>query len=473
MLEKIKKIIPHKLFKALQPAYHYFFSFIAALVYGFPSRNLIVIGITGTTGKTSIVYLIAKMLENAGYKTGFTSTAVFSDGNREWLNDKKMTMPGRFFISRTLKQMIKNKCRYAIIETTSEGIKQFRHQFLNYDILIFSGIYPEHIESHGSFENYKQEKGKLFAHLKNCSTKYINEERVVVNTKSGIKKLDLARVRKTIIINGDDAEANYFLNFWSEAKIVYSFNKSLEESFFTKNLNSESMVKDFRLVRGDEIKTYGEGTSFMADSEPVNLKLLGHFNAINALAAYSLGLNQSLETKKIISGLESVNGLAGKIESIEAGQNFKVIVDYSFEPRALEKLYETISLIPYKRLIHILGSAGGGRDKSRRPVLGRMAGKKADIVIVTNEDPYDENPVKIIEEVAYGAEEAGKEPNHSLLKIEDRRQAIRKALMLAEENDLVLITGKGAEQAICLAGGAKIPWDDRLVAREELERISL
>jgi UDP-N-acetylmuramoyl-L-alanyl-D-glutamate--2,6-diaminopimelate ligase len=170
MLEKIKKLLPHKLFKALQPIYHYIIAFLAALVYRFPSRKMIVIGVTGTAGKTSTVYLISKTLTAAGYKTGFTSTAVFSDGDKEVLNDKKMTMPGRFFIQRSLHRMIMNGWRYAIVETTSEGIKQFRHRFINYDILVFTGLYPEHIESHGNFDNYKKAKGKLFKHLKHCST---------------------------------------------------------------------------------------------------------------------------------------------------------------------------------------------------------------------------------------------------------------------------------------------------------------
>jgi UDP-N-acetylmuramoyl-L-alanyl-D-glutamate--2,6-diaminopimelate ligase len=152
MINKLKKVIPLRLFKMVQPVYHFVFSFLAAVFFRFPSRKLIVIGVTGTAGKTSTVYLIAKMLEKAGYKTGFTSTTIFSDGEHEWLNDKKMTMPGRFFIQKLISKMVKNGCRFAVVETTSEGIKQFRHRFINYDILVFTGLYPEHIESHGSFE---------------------------------------------------------------------------------------------------------------------------------------------------------------------------------------------------------------------------------------------------------------------------------------------------------------------------------
>lgn len=468
LLEKIKKLIPRKFFKAFQPVYHFIVAIVAAIVYKFPSRKLIVIGVTGTAGKTSTVYLLAKMLSGAGYKTGFTSTSVFSDGNLEWLNDRKMTMPGRFFIQKTLSQMVKNKCRYAIVETTSEGIKQFRHQFINYDVLIFTSLYPEHIESHGSFENYRATKGKLFTHLKHCSTKYINDEKEVVRPKSNLKKLDLTRVLKTIIVNGDDENYNYFLNFWSEAKLLCSINPELKESSILKNLSSEAQVKDFTVVLGTNIVSSAQGISLKIQNEAIDLKLLGEFNVLNALSAYALGLNQKIAPLKIKAGLESVQGLAGKLELISAGQNYTAIVDYSFEPKALEKLYQAIAFIPQNRIIHLLGSAGGGRDSSRRPILGRIAGEKAEIVIVTNEDPYDEDPNVIIDSVAAGAEEMGKVLGKTLFKILDRREAIKKALSLAEEGDLVLFTGKGAEQHICIAEGEKIPWDERRVVREEI-----
>jgi len=469
MTEKIKKLIPKKIFKALQPTYHFLLSFLAAVIYFFPSRKLIVIGVTGTAGKTSTAYLIKKVFEQAGYKTGLTSTAIFSDGNKEWLNDKKMTMPGRFFIQKILKQMVKNDCRYAIVETTSEGIKQFRHRFINYDTLVFTGLYPEHIEAHGSFEKYKEAKGKLFAHLKRFKNKYIDENKKVCAVKNGLKKLELERVKKTIIVNGDDEQADYFLNFWSEVKIIYSFNPELELEKATKNLSSESLVKEMFLVKAEfksEEKENLSGLKFAIDSENFNLQLLGNFNVLNALAAYCVGLNHGLAKETIKLGLESVPCLAGKMELINEGQNFIAMVDYSFEPKALEKLYETIETIPHRRLIHILGSTGGGRDKSRRPILGRLVAERAHIAIITNEDPYDEDPAQIINQVAAGAEMAGKIKDKNLFKILDRREAIKKALELAQEDDLVLLTGKGAEQYICLARGQKMPWDDR----EELRR---
>lgn len=471
MLEKIKKLIPRKIFHFLQPAYHYLMNLAAALAYKFPSQKLIVIGVTGTTGKTSSVYLIAKTLEASGYKVGYTSTAQFSDGDKEWLNDKKMTMVGRFFTQKLLRQMLLNGCQYAIVETTSEGIKQFRHTFISYDILVFTGLYPEHIESHGSFEKYKIAKGKLFKHLKNCRTKYVNEKKIVCRPPSELKKLDLQRVKKTIIVNGDDDYASYFLAFWSEAKLIYSASNWKSREQAGRHFKLDPLAKDWELIPYGEIKTSLAGTEFLINKENISLKLLGDFNAQNAVAAYTLALSQGLDSKQNKLGLESVASLAGKLEKIEAGQNFTVIVDYAFEPQALTRVYETLELFQAQHIIHVLGSTGGGRDKARRPELGRIAGARADYVIITNEDPYDDVPLSIISDVALGALEVGKEEGLNLFKILERREAIRKAFSLAAADDLVLISGKGAEQYICGAGGQKIPWDDRRVAREELQNL--
>ena len=201
----IKKLIPKKIFNALQPAYHFALGYLAAFLYGNPSEKMIVVGVTGTTGKTTVVYMIAEILKSAGYKVGYISTALFGDGEKEWLNDRKMTMLGRFFTQKMLRNMQKNKCDVAIIETTSQGIVQFRHRFINYDILLMTGLYPEHVEAHGGFENYKKAKGELFAHLKNCRR----------------KKIQGREIAKTSIINADDEHSEYFLNFWAEKKITY------------------------------------------------------------------------------------------------------------------------------------------------------------------------------------------------------------------------------------------------------------
>lgn len=462
LLNKIKKYIPVKLFKALQPAYHFLLSLIASVWYGWPSSKLIVIGVTGTTGKTTSVYLISKMLAFAGYKTGFTSTAIFNDGETEWLNNKKMTMAGRFFIQKMLKKMVKNNCRYAIIETTSQGIEQFRHKFINYDILIFTGLYPEHVEAHGGFENYKSAKAKLFQHLKQCKTKYANDKKRVIKAENGFKKIEANRVKKTIIANGDDKYAEYFLDFWAEEKFVYT-GKNKSGAKLTNNKT--------RIVKYSDIASNQAGASFKINETEIRLNLLGDYNAVNAMNAICLGLSQGIKLEKIKVGLEKIKGVPGRMELIKnAEPAFTIIVDYAFEPEALKNIYGTIFKLEHSKIIHVLGSAGGGRDVARRPKLGALAGEKADVVIVTNEDPYDDDPKLIIAQVASGAINAGKVEKENLFKIEDRREAIKKALSVAQTGDVVLITGKGCEQAICVADGVKIKWDDRLVVKELINK---
>ena len=474
----IKKYIPVKLFKALQPFYHWSLAALAALRYGRPSQKLIVIGVTGTTGKTTSLYLMAKMLNAAGFRAGYTSTSMFNDGEREWLNDKKMTMAGRFFTQKMLKKMLKNNCQYAIIETTSQGIEQFRHKFINYDILIFTGLYPEHIEAHGSFENYQRAKGKLFAHLRKCQTKYVDDKKTVIKPQNVFRKIEANRIKKTAIINIDDQHAGYFLNFWAEEKWGYT-NKNTDINQLKTNLISDKI----QVAKYGDVKSDNDGVSFKVNETEIKLNLLGEYNAANAMNAVCLGLSLGLSLEKIGRGLEKVKAIPGRMEiitpssisplsEVREGANFTVAVDYAFEPEALKKIYETILKFDYNKIIHVLGSAGGGRDVARRPKLGVLAGEKADLVIVTNEDPYDDDPKLIIDQVARGAQNAGKILNNNLFKVEDRREAIRKALSLAEENDLVLITGKGSEQAICAAGGLKIPWDDRTVVREEIEQLA-
>lgn len=444
MKSLIKKFIP----ASFLSLYHKALAILANIIYGRPSEKLAVVGVTGTNGKSTTVNLIASVLEAGGYQVGFTSTVNFKIGSKEWLNDKKMTMLGRFALQKLLKQMVSAGCDYAIIETSSEGIKQSRHLGINYDVAIFTNLTPEHLESHGSFENYKDAKGELFKKLKKG------------NPPAGGKKIKGRIIEKISIINLDDEYASYFLQFPADQKIGYG-------------LNFISDITGVAEIRAENISLAKEGTSFEVNEAGFNLFLPGRFNIYNALAAISLGQSQKIADEKIANGLAKVKGVAGRMELIDQGQNFQVLVDYAPEPESMKQLYQTIDDLKLTtgRIIHLLGSAGGGRDKSRRPVLGEMAGNHAQYVIITNEDPYDEDPQTIIDQVAEGAIKAGKSLNQELFKILDRREAINKALSLAGAGDLVLITGKGSEQAICLERGRKVKWDDRQVVREELAKI--
>ena len=422
MKDLIKKFIP----PFLLGFYHFLLAFLGAVLYRFPSRKLKVIGITGTNGKSTVVILTTKILEEAGYKVASLSSIKFKIGDQEWPNTLKMTMPGRLKLQRFLRQALNAGCRYAVLEITSEGIKQHRHQFIDFDIAVFTNLTPEHIEVHGGFENYRAAKGKLFQTTKNIH-----------------------------IINIDDENANYFLQFPARKKYTYGLNKG--------DINA----KNFQF----------------------KLQLIGDFNVYNALAAACVGVSQGVNLEICKKVLEAVGSIPGRMEEV-IFQPFKVFVDYAFTPNALEKVYQTIrSKVKSQKskVICVLGACGGGRDKWKRPVLGEIAAKYCDEVIVTNEDPYDENPMEIIEQVAKGAENisinqftpldnlSNGAGHHKsvVLKILDRREAIREALKIALSEDVVIITGKGCEPWICVAKGKKIPWDDREVVREQLLKLKI
>jgi len=414
MKELIKKFIP----ESLLGFYHYLLAVIGVFLYGFPSKKIKVIGVTGTSGKTTVVNLATKILEEAGYKVASLSSIKFKIGNREWENKLKMTMPGRFKIQRFLKQAFKEKCQYFVLEVTSEGIKQFRHKFIDFEVAVFTNLSPEHIEAHKGFENYKEAKLKLFKETKNIH-----------------------------IINSDDENARYFLEIPAKRKILFSLEKEIDSY-------------ELKVIKAEDIKEEVFGLSFKVKNIDFNLKLLGRFNIYNALAAICIGLSQGVSLEICKKALEKTKGIPGRME-IVIKEPFKIIVDYAHTPEALEKVYKTFE---NRSLICVLGSCGGGRDKWKRPVLGKIAAKYCKEIIITNEDPYDEDPMKIIDEVAKGADGKAK-------KILDRRKAIKQALITAQPNDVIIITGKGSEPWICVEKGKKIPWDDRKVVTGEFDRI--
>jgi len=430
MLHKIKSIIPSPVLNI----YHYALARAAAILYGFPSRKLIVIGVTGTNGKSTTVNLISKIFEQAGEKVGFTTTINFKIAEKEWLNDTKMTMPGRFELQKFLKKMVDAGCKYAVIETSSQGLDQFRHLGVEYDAAVFTNLAPEHLEAHGGFENYKNAKAKLFKHL----TKFPN------------KSIDGKEVPKVIVVNADDEHSGFYFDFSADEKLSYS-------------------IENFSNFKADNVILTPEYSAFDINDTHFEVSIPAKFNVYNSLAAIAVGSAFGITMGVAKNALAKVGRVPGRLEYIDEGQNFKVMVDYAPEPNSLAELYALLKQVPKNKFIHVLGSAGGGRDKSRRPILGRMAGEVAEYVIITNEDPYDEDPIEIIDAVAEGAIAGGKELDRDLFKRYDRREAIEKAIELAEEGDFVLVTGKGAEQAIAVSGGRKIKWDDREEIRQALK----
>lgn len=399
--EKIKKLIP----VFLLDFYYYLWALSGALVFRFPSKKMIVIGVTGTSGKSTTVDFITRILEESGSKVVSNSSIRFKVGGKEWPNNLKMGMPGRFFMQKLLRRGVRSNCNYAVLEVTSEGIKQYRHKFINFNTVVFTNLTPEHIESHGGFENYRNEKLKLFRQNANLH-----------------------------IINADNQNATYFLETPAKKIMTFGFNGG--------DLKAENI----------------NGTSFTVNGMQFNLKLLGNFNVYNALAAISVGLSEGISLEICKKALEKVLGIPGRME-IVARESFLVVVDYAHTPEQLEQAYKSLS---GKNLVCVLGSCGGGRDKWKRPVLGKIAKRYCREIIVTNEDPYDEDPLEIMEQVA--SEITGRE-YHIIV---DRREAIKNSIKSAKPGDAVIITGKGSELSMCVKNGKKIPWDDRQVVRETL-----
>lgn len=437
MKEFIKRIVPKWAIKF----YHWLLANLGALIYGYPSKKLIVIGVTGTKGKSTTSYLIAKFLEDAGYKVGLTSTIVFKIGEKEWLNDKKMTMLGRFGLQKLLREMVNEKCKYAIIETSSEGIAQYRHKGIDYDIAVFTNLSPEHIEAHGSYNKYRAAKGKLF-------------EALSYGKDKGIPK--------TAIINLDDEESRYFLKL---------FNNNVG---FTLRGAFKEKLKDIISVKTIRIKE--DGVEFSVKGIDFRTGLLGKINLYNLTAAISVCKALEIPLKKLKAPISRIDSVPGRMEFIEAApldgeakQDFQVIVDYAHEPASMKALYSIVREIPHKRIIHIFGATGGGRDKARRPVLGEIADQNAQIIILTNDDPYNEDEGKIIQNIKKGIKK--KKIDESLFIELDRAKAIEKGIELAKKNDIVLITGKGSEQKMAIRG-KMIPWDDRSIARQAIQTLN-
>lgn len=415
ILRTIEKLIPRKLFAMGQPFYHYLLALLGALIYRFPSKKIKVVAITGTKGKTSTVEFVNAILEEAGFVTALAGTLRFKIRNDSKPNMFKMTMPGRFFIQKFLRQAVNAKCDYAVIEISSEAAKQYRHKFIDLDTLIFTNLAPEHIESHGSYDKYLAAKLSI-AHALETSP------------KKG----------KIICANIDDKEGHKFLNVNVAKKAPYS-------------------LKD-----GEPIVCHDDGVKFVCEGVNIESKLPGKFNVYNMLAAISYARALGISMESIKAGVEKVVEIKGRAQKIPNNLGIDIVVDYAHTPDSLEALYTAFE---NKKKICVLGSCGGGRDKWKRKEMAQIAEKYCEEIILTDEDPYDDNPREIIEDMA--KEIINKQP----IVIVDRRKAIAEAIKEAKQGYAVLITGKGTDPYIMRKGGTKEPWSDAATVQEELSKL--
>ncbi len=420
ILSRLKKHIPRTVFVFFQPIYHFLLAFLAALVYRFPSRKLTVIGVTGTKGKTTVVELLHEVFKGSGYPVASLSSLRSRIGETETSNQQKMTMPGRLFVQKFLHDAVEAQCKYVILEVTSEGIKQFRHRFIDFDVAVMTNVHPEHIESHGGFENYLRAKLDLFWRLKRGAT---------------------------AVINAEDPHMARFTAATPAHRVLYSSKEILIGP------------KPWR-VHNVELD---ESVHFEINHHEFSSHLPGEFNFLNIVASVATALSCHLDLPKIAEHIERVLGIPGRMEFLQR-EPFSIVVDYAHTPDSLRAVY-TFLRNHYKlqttnyKLICVLGAAGGGRDTWKRPIFGNIASELCDEIFLTNEDPYDESPSLILEDIEKGI-------TTSYKKIVDREEAIKKAVALAGKGDVVVITGKGAESSIAEPGGKKIPWDDREVVKK-------
>lgn len=411
----MRKILVAFLPSPILSAYHFVLAFLAAVLYRFPSRKITVVAVTGTKGKSSTIEYLNAIAEAAGIQSALSSTIRFKVGADSRPNLKRQTQPGRFFLQRFLARAVDAGCGIAFIEMTSEGARQHRHRFIDLDALIFINLAPEHIESHGSLQAYQDAKFELGKQL--------------------------ARSRKRpryMIANADDAQGSRYLS-----------------------LPVEHLVP-FTLSANEPYATDEHGGYFTFANRKIDVRLPGEFSLKNALAAATLMDALGFPFDAIVRGIGALENIPGRAEEIREGQAFPVIVDYAHTPDSLRALY---SAFGSRRKICVLGSTGGGRDMWKRSVMGEVADDCCDHIILTTEDPYDEDPRSIVEMIARGI--TRKTPEI----IMDRRAAIRRALEVARASDAVLITGKGTDPTIQLARGASIPWSDADVARDELRQL--
>jgi UDP-N-acetylmuramoyl-L-alanyl-D-glutamate--2,6-diaminopimelate ligase len=414
----------------------------AAWSYGDPSHELGVAGITGTDGKTTTSFLAVAALEAAGLSSGLVGTVDTKVGTSREPNVEHMTTPGAVDLQRALRAMVLAGNGAAVVETTSHGLAADRVRGIAYDAAILTNLSHEHLEFHGTWEAYRDAKLSLF-------------ERLAVSARNPQKAAPAWP--KAAIVNVDDPTAGAFVGVAQEAGariVTYGTDPAAD-------VRATRSEEDARRLRVTYVTPSGQAS--------LELRLAGRFNVHNALAVVALGEALGLDPAAVRAGLESVEGVPGRMERVDAGQPFGVIIDYAHSPASLEAVLGILAPVAAARgggLIAVFGSAGE-RDVDKRPMMGRIAGEQSRLVIATDEDPRGEDRDAILDEIARGAETAGRRRGHDLLLIADRPAAISAAFERARPGDIVLLAGKGHERSIIGPDGP-VAYDERRTALDAL-----
>ncbi len=405
---------------------------LACAFYGNPAQHLCTIGVTGTDGKTTTSNLITTIFETAGLHTGLMTTTNFKMLGQEWENTTRQSTLEAIEIQQLLRQMLDAGVTHAVVEATSHGLALQRVHGCAFDVGVVTNITHEHLDFHKTLDEYRRAKARLFEMLDPVRDKGIGS-------------------RPIAILNRDDISYNILKPYCRVPILDYGIDTQASVRAVDVSLQAHSTR--FRVVLPDA-------------EQSIETQLVGRFNISNCLAAIATAYSQGVSLENIAHGLATITGVTGRMESINEGQPFAVIVDYAHTPDSLEKVLATLRPLTTGKLMAVFGSAGE-RDLQKRPVMGRIAAQMTDFFVITDEDPREEDREKIAREIAAGAEAVGKRQGQDFLCIADRTEAIKVAIAHAQEGDTLILAGKGHEQSI-IVGREKLPWDDRKVAREQL-----
>ena len=434
-MHAIKKIFP----QSLKNIYHLLMAILANIVYGFPSRKIKVIGITGSDGKTTTTQMVTKIFEEAGKKVAMASTINFVINGREEKNLSHYTTSSAFAVQKFIARAVAANCEYLILETSSHALDQHRVWGVKYQTAVITNVTREHFDYHKTMEKYRNAKKKLFE---------------MVEKNKG-----------TIVVNLDMENAEEFLKFAVGNKFVYTTAKISNFQFPIFNKNS-----NVKIVQAENIELGLSHAKYIIQNTSYTLNIPGIFNVENALAATCVALGDGIKLETIKEALAKIEGIAGRLESVQNDRGLNIIVDFALTPNALERLYKMLAGVKKSeaKIIAVFGSCGE-RDRGKRPIMGEVVSKYADAIIITNDEPYHEDPQQIIDEISVGIKNKTEQEN--FWKIADRRQAINKALQMARSEDIVVITGMGNFETM-VVGDKKIPWNDKKVIQEELQNLA-
>ncbi len=424
----VKKLIPTALFRVVEPYGHLGESVLMQTLNAYPARGLKVIGVTGTNGKTSTCFLIQRMLHEAGYKVGLMTTVGYGVGADIKPQIQHMTTASSGLLLKRIKSMRAQGMEWLVLETTSHGLAQHRVWGIPFDIAVMTNVTHEHLDYHRTFERYRDAKRRLF--------------KLANHNRKGLR---------AGVINAEDPSAKLFA-----ADIAHPITYGIQQGDF----------------RAEKISLKPNGVSYTAVYQDqqfqINCRLPGSFNVANSLAALCVGHLLGLSKSQIEQGIAALEGVEGRMTTIDEGQKFHVIVDFAHTPDSFEKLFTDLRPAVKGKLIALFGSAGR-RDEAKRAVQGKLAGQYADEVVITEEDDRDIDGQEIMLQIASGAEDAGKVKDRNLFLVHNREEAISFAFSRAKPGDTVLLLGKGHEKTIERVDGAH-PWNEIEVARKALKK---